>query len=534
MKTLINTNFSIKSILLLTIISLAFSYPSISTYSSYERYITETINKFSSAVKNLNFTEMNLSKYNIPINKTEGTTKRTGALTNFKPSKPLFNTDRFYGKITNNTTVFLNNEDKEDTFQIDLNLTFEIFENDSTTPKNGTGILKFDVENFNFTLSYDQDFIEFIVNPDLEINFKFLNFSILNCTEELKDIETLITNEVRNSETIPSLEVLISEYIDRNIEKFFKQSERFSSISVTLSNKAEQLALGVTPLLLPVAEKLNNTNKGIKNYLDGKPYNLDGSKIERIDYKQNEDLINLKNVFDLSINSPRQVFISNEAFADMMKVDFKKDSEIIVYENDVKAEIPFRFNVMYLNKFMPGLNYHYTNTQKFYIEIKVRDIKYNYGENDLNSEPTNKSFVIVSTDVFFKTAEKNSGQTILSFSADTKVYLEILNEKDSAYFNVKFAENIEIQKLSPFNYASLEFYNDLFKEEFAKSFTITNLGVFDYKLFKYPILMSDLISENHALKPMLKGVLIYEKPQNLNDFKEVNKIEQRKSLKFLK
>jgi hypothetical protein len=95
---------------------------------------------------------------------------------------------------------------------------------------------------------------------------------------------------------------------------------------------------------------------------------------EGIIYNRDEAPI-MRNYFDLSINSPRQVFISFETFADLMIVDFQKESEITIYENDVKVDIPFRFNVMYLNKFMPGLNYIYTNTQKFYVEIKVRDVK---------------------------------------------------------------------------------------------------------------------------------------------------------------
>ena len=73
------------------------------------------------------------------------------------------------------------------------------------------------------------------------------------------------------------------------------------------------------------------------------------------------------------------------------------------------------------------------------MEIKVKDINYHYGELDIYAEPKNKSFVVVRTDVFFKTAEKNAGLTILGFSVETKAFLEISYEKDSAYFNVKFA-----------------------------------------------------------------------------------------------
>ena len=182
------------------------------------------------------------------------------------------------------------------------------------------------------------------------------------------------------------------------------------------------------------------------------------------------------------------------------------------------------------------LNYKFTNNQKFYVEIRIKDVKYHYGELDELTPPISRSFVVVRTDVFFKTAEKNAGITILDFSVDTKAFFDIIYDENSSYFNVKFAKDIEILQLLPKSYASLSFYNDLFKEEFAKSYTITNLGTFDYTLFKNPISMTDLLSENHQILPMLKGVFLFETPKSNLKFINIEDLEKnlRKNLEFLK
>ena len=116
-----NINFLIKIILLFTIISITNSYPSISTYTSYERYISDTLQKFSTAATQINFIGMDLSTYNIIINnKDEKNISRKGVLSNFKASNPIFKKEDFFGKMIKNTIVFLNNLEKNDTFQMDL------------------------------------------------------------------------------------------------------------------------------------------------------------------------------------------------------------------------------------------------------------------------------------------------------------------------------------------------------------------------------------------------------------------------------
>lgn len=522
----------LKGLLLLTLISLTFSYPSIVTYSSYNRAVQETINNFQKAVNNITFSAMDLSKYSIPVNKTFETKFLKGNLTNLTPMKPIFDKNEISGEHKYYTAIHLNNNNNSNSFKFDLMVDYSLLRENDTSAMKGNGSIHFDVKKFDFLLAYDEDFVEYTVKPDLEIKFNYVNFTINNDSFEFRELESNITSDLANNREniISTLEDIISEYLDRSIETYFKNSEKFTFSAFSLNNKAEQVALGITPLLLPRVESINNTNLGIRNYLDGKPYNLDGSKISRIQYYQDEHLLN-KNLFDLSLNSQRQVFISYETFADLIKIDFKKDSEITVYENNVTEDIPFRFNVFYLNKFMPGLNYKFSNLQKFYVVIKIRDVKFNY-----NEDSEEKAYVNVKSDIFFKTAERNAGLTLLDISLDLKANLEIFGDKNSGYFNVKFASDYEILSLLPKNYESLEFYNDLFLTEFRKSYTITNLGKFDYQLFKYPVMFSDLIGENHLVKSYEKGVLLYER-ENVNRTEIIGngKIEgdNKENLKFL-
>ena len=541
MKTFLNKNIQnilIKTFLLTTIISAIISYPSISTYTSYERYLAETVNKFSTAVEKINFVTLDLSKYEMTLeNKDTNNITRKFMLTNLKTSAPVFKKENLSGKMIEDTASFFTNMNKNDTFQMDLNLNLTIVEGENLNPKYiGNGSVRFFVDNnnLNFTLAYDKDFIEYIVKADLGIKLLFSSFSIENCTTELKDIENIINNLLRKNERIQDLQLLISEYIDRSIETYFKNTEQPTYKKFLITELNENVALAIQPVLRPQPQ----VGKGIINYLEGKPYHENGKKFSGVEYNKDESAeMKILQYFDLYANSSKQVYISNEVFSDLLDVEFHKLSEITIYESDLKnskVDIPFRFNVNYLNKFMPGLNYRFTNNQKFYVEIKIKDVKYHYGELDDNTEPKNKSFVVISADVFFKTSETNAGLSILDFTVDTKAFFEIIYEKNSSYFNVKFAEDIEIIQLLPKSYISLSFYNDLFKEEFAKSFAITNLGEFDYRLFRNPISMNDLLSENYQIIPMLKGVLLFDTPNvNLKEDKDFEN-KERKNLEFLK
>ena len=567
-------SINLMSILISMLISISASnsYPLISTFTSYERLINETIKQFSSAVDKIDIKKIDLSKYEFTIDiKDINNSTKNGKLIlqDFKAVNPLLQEEDFYGQIINNSTIFLDTLDTDDTFQIDLNLNFLIIgdekEIDLKTQKTGSGFLRFFVKNFNFTLGYgnNESIKEYIIEPDLEISFMSSNFTIvyynINNTNELKNVENLLNEELRKNKNIEGMEIIIAEYIEKNIENFFKKStEKFSYLLELLENKPEPVAIRINPILKPEVGSFNNNNKGLINYLDGKIYNSDGSEFSFINYDENETSINqYKNIFDLSLYSNKQIFISYKVFADLMLVDFMKQSVITIYEGDSDKgkDNLFKFNLYYLNKFMPGLNYKYTNSQKFYIEIKLKDIKYYYGkENNFNDNNNNnftidndKSFVIVETDIFFKTAETNSGINILDLTVETKAFFDIY-EVDYNNYNVKFADNIEILKLTPKSYASISFYDDLFKEEFQKSFTITNIGLFDYNLFRNPFSINNLYLKNCKIKQMAKGILFYENQENsknLNEEKKngiINKNlklneqenNERKNLKFLR
>lgn len=495
----------LKFIYLLLTLATILSNPLITVYTQNDRYIQESLKDLISSVKSLKTETLDLSQNEINFDKIDKFTNMKGKVFNFLAEEPVLTPFEINGTIANRTIIF-NNNDKENAFQFDLSFNYSISMNQ--TLYNGMGNVRYVSSLFMFKKGFIENRTDYSIIPDLKIQFKYFDTNLLNIKDEQLPLQTFLDKELRVDEKIKNISENIASFIDKNVEQYFidKINQKYE---VKLTNKPlTNFSLSITPILLP--DIIKNGTQGLQSYLDGRLFNTDGSLIIGIDYAISQTPI-FKNEFDYTMNSPKQIFISYRVFADMIKVDLMKIGSLPIYENQVDlSNIPFRFNVMYLSKFIPGLNQLYSNTQKFFVEIKIKDVVFKYGENINEENPQIESFVIIDADIFFKTSEVQAGQIILEFSLQTKSFLEVYRPLDSNKLNIKFRQNIEILECIPKAFKGYNIDLDNFVDEFEKSYSLTNIGAFDYNLFANPISLNDLIGENYDIIKTNKGVLLVE------------------------
>jgi len=495
----------LKFFCILLSLSSILSNPLITVYTQNERYIQETLKNLIASIKSLKTETIDFSQNEINFDKIDKNTNIKGRVFNFLAREPILSPFDLNGTIANRTIIF-NNTNYENAFQFDLAFNYSISMNQ--TLYTGMGDIRFVSPLFIFKKSFNENVTDFSLIPDMEIQFKYFDTNLLNIRDEQLPLQKFLDQELKVDEKIKKIIDNIATFIDKNVEKYFIDNI-YQQYEVILTNKPlTNFSLSLTPILLP--DIIKNGTQGLQFYLDGRVFNKDGSQINGIDYTISQTPI-FKNEFDYILNSPKQIFISYRVFAEMIKVDLMKIGSLPIYENKVDlSNIPFRFNVMYLNKFIPGLNQLYSNTQKFMVEIKIKDVIFKYGENINEENPQIESFVIVDADLFFKTSEVQAGQIILEFSLQTKSFLEVYRPVDSNKLNIKFRQNIEILECIPKAYKGYNFDLDNFVDEFEKSYSLTNIGAFDYNLFANPIGFNNMIGENYDIIKTNKGVLLAE------------------------
>ncbi len=520
----------LKIILIFTILVSITSRALISVYNSNQKFIRETIDELYSSIKSMD-SLIDLYGREISFDKYDGDTLRQGKIFNFIPDGPIFIPFDYDG-VVNDIDVTINNEN-ENAFQYEFSFNYTFTQN-KTLEQNGTGNIRFITSFFNFRKTFDKKTTTYSMIPILDIKFEFFDCIFNGVDNDSLPLQVFLQNELRTDKKVRELEDDVDVYLDKQVEKYFADNV-VEYYEVSLTNKpGKKYVFSLTPIFLPEAVTAINgteTIKGQQNYLDGQVYNSDGTQVEGLDYG-NVETPKFKNVFDYT-KSNRQVFISHKVFSDLIMVDLMKIGELPVYESEVDlSKIPFRFNVMYLNKFLPGVNQVYSNSQKIYVEIKIKDVIYKYGENIDVENPIEESFVIVTSDVFFITTEKNAGKVLLEISLQTKAFLDVYRPHDTNKFNIKFRENIQIVECIPKNFVGYDFNLNRFLDEFEKSYSITNFGEFNYKLFEHPITLKDLVGENHEIVNNLKGIVLSETQAPRPDLVSASK--NNKSLEFLK
>lgn len=481
------------------------SNPLITVYTQNDRYIKETLDELIDAFKILRPESLDLSEKKVSIKDQEfNATTFNGEVYNFVAEAPLFIPFDVNGTIADSDVIF-NNGDKENALQFDIMCNYTI--NQNTTELKGLASIRFVSSLFNFRKGFDKNVTGYAMRPSLEIKFKFFDVNLLQAPEDRLLLDQFLDQYLKNNEVLNNMVDEIAAYIDKNTEKYFSDHV-VEYYQVKLKGNPNPFTFSITPIMPP--QPINNGTKGEQIYLDGRVYDKSGSPVPGLDYTKSQTPV-FRKEFDYSIKSQKQVFFSYKLFADLIKVDFMKSSEIVVYEDKVElSTVPFRFNVMYLNKFLPGINQVFPNSQKFFVEIKIKDVEFKYGENIDVENPKEESFVLVSSDIFFKTDGSQKAEVLFSASLQTKAFLEVYRPLETNKLNIKFAEKIDIVECIPKKFVGYNFNLENFVEEFEKSYTITNIGAFDYDLFEYPILFKDLIGENHEILKTLKGVVLFE------------------------
>lgn len=498
-------NKCFKLFVLLISLTYIISNPLITTYTQNDKLIKETLDDLISAFKTLRPEAIDLSGNKIDIKEQlYNSTTYNGALTNFNAEAPVFLPFDINGTIADLDVIF-NNGDKQNSLQFDLICNYSITQN--TTELKGLASIRFVSSLFNFRKGFDKNLTSYSMRPSLDIKFRFFDTNLLQAPEDRELLAEFFGDYLKNNDVVNQMALDVATYINKNIEKYFIDNT-VEYYEVKLKNKPEPYTFSITPIMLP--ESINNGSLGQQNYLDGRVYDKFGAPVPGLDYTLSQTPI-FKNQIDYRIKSAKQVFLSYRIFADLIKVDLMKSGEIVVYEENVDlSSMPFRFNIMYLNKFLPGINQVFSNSQKFSVEIKIKDVVFKYGENIEVEDPKEESFVVVYSDIFFKTADTQAGQVILEASLQTKTFIDVYRPVDSNKMNIKFRETIEIVECIPKKFVGYNFNSDNFIEEFEKSYSITNLGAFDYNLFEHPILLKDLIGENHEIIKTLKGIVLFE------------------------
>lgn len=500
---------SMKLILIFLIFTLSKSNPLITIYSSNQRILKETIDDLTLAVKGVKAESFDLSKNEVIIDKMDDQTTTKGKLFSFSSESPLFLPFDCNGTIAD-TDVILTNNDNENVFQIDLLFNYSIFRNETLSV--GQGAIRLTTNIFQFKKAFQKNVTGYVMTPEFTLNFKYFDTRIIEIKPELIELQKFLNSELKTNEVIKTMALGLAENIEFNVEKYFTNNI-VEYYEISLKNKPNNpYTFSITPFENP--EAINkNTSAGQQYYLDGRIYNLDGSQIPELNYTSTGTPVE-KIPFDYNITTDRQVFLNTKIFSDLMKVDFLRTGEFSIYEDKVDLSLtPFRFNIDYLSNFLPGINQVYSNVQKFSVEIKIKDVIYNYGDADINDKyPKYESYVIIESDVFFKTVDIMAGEIVLDISLSTKAYLDVFRPVNTNKFNIIFRENIEILKCVPNRFTGYFFDIEKFVAEFARAYTITNIGKFDFTLFSHEILLKDLIGENHEILKDLKGIILYEIP----------------------
>jgi len=496
-----------KLLVLVCALSAINSNPLITVYTKNERYIKETLDDLINSVKSLRPEFLDLGKNQVSLKDQQyNFTTFNGEIFNFTAQAPIFIPFDLNGTIANLDVIF-NNGDKENALQFDFICNYTIKQN--TTELKGLASIRFISTLFKFRKGFCENCTAFgySMTPELDVKFRFFDVNLLQSAGDRVLLDEFLDRYLKNNEIIKKMSDDVAAYIDKNVEKYFTDGV-VEYYDVKLKSRPEPYYFSITPIMLPQA--ITEGNKGMQDYLDGKIYDKNGAPVPGLDYKKSQTPI-FQRPFDYNLTSAKQIFFSYRVFADLIKVDLMKSSEFTVYENKVDlSTIPFRFNVMYLNKFLPGINEVFSNSQRFFVEIKIKDVVYKYGENIDTPNPKEESFVLVSSDIFFKTDGGQAGKILFDASLQTKVFLTVYRPVDTDKMNIKFSEKIEIVECIPKNFVGYNFDLDNFVEEFEQSYTITNIGASDYNLFEHAISLKQLIGENHDIIKTLKGVILAE------------------------
>lgn len=492
-------------VITLTLLNLYNSTPLITVYSSNQRIIKETIDDFELSIKSLKMKNLNLTNYTFPnVNKTIDQSNITGSLFNFNCEDPSFLKFEFLGKI-DKTNIFLSNEGKEKIMQIDLNFNYSLLYNDIRV--NNTANIRLISKILNFTKYFDNTLDFYGMTPELNITLSIFDLQVAD--EGRKELGKFILEAIKNEGNLNKIIEEIAVYISESVEKNFRENIK-EFYQINLKKKTDQFFFSLTPEINPeIADNSQSIRFGQQYYLEGLV--LD-KNLEKISYLNSTNSnLQIFRHFDESIFSEKIIFMNYKIFADLIKIDLTNNGFITVYEDKVDLNlIPFRFNVLYLNTFFPGINRRYSNSQKFFIEIDIKDVVYEYADDYSNPDPKEKSYVIIYSDLFFTTEEGKNRSNLVDLKLVTKVYLDVERPVDSKRFNIKFEENIKILQCFPSSFIGYYFDEEKFIEEFEKSFSVTFLGNFDYRLFAQPILLKDIINENHEIRNHPKGLVFYE------------------------
>jgi hypothetical protein len=474
-------------------------------YTQNNKYIKETLDDLISAVKTIRTEALDLAENKISLKDQQfNFTSFNGDIFNFVAEAPVFIPFDVYGLLADSDVIF-NNGDKENALQFDLMCNYTIKQN--STDLQGLASIRFVSSLFNFRKGFNKSSTGYTMRPSLDIKLRFFDINLLQSSEEKLLLGKFLTQNLKNNELINKMSSDVASFIAKNIEKYFNDNVN-QYYEVKLKNKPQPFTFSITPVMLP--DSINNETKGQQNYLDGRVYDKFGAPVPGLDYTKSQTPIFRKQI-DYNINSVKQVFLSYRIFVDLIKVDLMNSGEIVIYQDNVDlSTVPFRFNIMYLNKFLPGINQVYPNSQKFSVDIKIKDVEFKYGENFDTENPREESFMLVYSDVFFKTTDTQAGQVIFEASLQTKVFLDVYRPVDTKKINIKFRENIDIIECIPKKFVGYNFNLEYFVEEFEKSYSITNIGAFDYNLFEHPHLLKDLIGENHEIIKTLKGIILFE------------------------
>lgn len=499
----LNNHF--KLIVLLCALSVISANPLITVYTSNERYIKETLDDLISSVKFLRPESLDLAKNQVSLkDQVYNSTIFNGGIFNFVAEAPVFIPFDVNGTIAYSDVIF-NNGDKENALQFDIMCNYTITQN--ITELKGLASIRFVSTLFNFRKGFIRNATGYAMKPELDVKFRFFDVNLLQAPEDRLLLDEFLDQYLKNNEVVKTMSDEVAAYIDKNIEKYFTDNV-VEYYDVKLKSRSEPYYFSLTPIMLP--EAISEGNKGQQDYLDGRVYDNAGAFVPGLDYTKSQTPV-FKKPFDYKMNSAKQVFLSYRIFADLIKVDLTKNSEFTIYENKVDlSTIPFRFNVMYLNKYLPGINQVFPNSQKFFVEIKIKDLVFKYGENIDTENPKEESFILVSSDIFFKTDGGQAGKLLFEASLQTKAYLNVYRPVDTNKMNIKFSEKIEIVECIAKKFVGYNFDLENFVEEFEKSYTITNIGASDYSLFEHPILLKQLVGENHEIIKTLKGVVLAE------------------------
>ena len=482
------------------------STPLITVYSSNQRIIKETIDDFDQSVKSLKMKNLILTNYTfLNINKTIDQSNITGTLFNFNCEDPSFLKFEFLGKI-NKTNIFLSNEGKEKIMQLDLNFNYSLLYNDIRV--NNSANIRLISKILNFTKYFDNTLDFYGMTPELNITLAIFDLQVAD--EGRKELGKFILEAIKNEENLKKIMEEITVYISESVEKNFRENIK-EFYQINLKKKTNIFFFSLTPEINPeITDNSQSLRFGQQYFLEGLVLDKNLEKISDLNYTNTK--LQIFRHFDESILSEKIIFINFKIFADLIKIDLINNGFITVYEDKVDLNlIPFRFNVLYLNNFIPGLNRFYSNSQKFFIQICINDVVYEFADDYSIADPKEKSYVKIYSDLYFRT--EGVSFLLVNLKLVTKVYLDVERPLDSNKFNIKFEENIKILECLPLIFVGYYFDVEKFIEEFEKSYSVTFLGNFDYRLFAQPILLKDIINENHEIRNHPKGLVFYENDQ---------------------